>query len=370
MFSNVLIVGGGLAAQRAAETLRARDHRGPIRIVCGEPCAPYDRPPLSKELTAAEFRPPAWYAEKEVELLLDRRAVGLDIAGRQVVTDAGPLSYDSLIVATGAHPRRLPGLSGRPNVFELRTVADAVALRGVLVPGARLAIVGAGFVGQEVAATARGLGVEATLIEAAEVPLAHVLGERLGTWFAALHRAEGVRVELGVTATASSPAGSPVTSLALSDGRSVDVDAVLVAIGVVPETRWLTGTPLADGVVVDEGSRTVLPHVYAAGDVVRGCEHWEPAARLGAAAARSILGLAASPPPPESFWSDQYGLRIHLVGSAAGADSVEIDGTERCFAASLRSRGALIGALLVDRPRELPAWRRRLASTQPERSAA
>ncbi len=374
MLSNVLIVGGGLAAQRAAETLRARDHRGPIRIVCAEPCAPYDRPPLSKELTATGFRPPSWYAENEVELLLGRRAAGLDLAGRRVVTDDGALSYDSLIVATGAHPRRLPGLAGRPNVFELRSVADAVALRSVLVPGARLAIVGAGFVGQEVAATARGLGVDVTLIEAADVPLAHVLGPRLGGWFAELHRAEGVRVELGAGVETALPAvaGAPVRSLVLADGRSLEVDAVLVAIGVVPETRWLAGTPLAGGVVVDAGARTVVPHVLAAGDVVRGCEHWEPAARLGAAAARSILGLPVAPAPPESFWSDQYGLRIHLVGSAVGADAIEFDGAGRSFAAALYRRGALVGALLVDRPRELPVWRRRLADalSQPERNAA
>jgi 3-phenylpropionate/trans-cinnamate dioxygenase ferredoxin reductase component len=372
--SSVLIIGGGLAAQRAAETLRARDHHGPIRVVCGEPEPPYDRPPLSKELAAAPFRPPDWYAERDVELLLGRRAARLEVAASRVLLEDGEaLGYDELIVATGARARRLPTFAGRPNVHVLRTLADAHGLRAVLGPGVRLAIVGAGFVGQELAATARGLGADVTLIEAADVPLAHVLGPRLGGWFAGLHREEGVRVELGAAVAEALPAvaGAPVSELVLADGRRVAADVVLVAIGVVPETRWLAGSPLTgDGVAVDDGARTVIPHVYAVGDVVRGCEHWEPAARLGAAAARSILGLPAAPPVPESFWSDQYGVRIHLVGEAAGADAVEVDGAGRDFTAQLRRRGALIGALLVGRPRELPHWRRRLAQPLEERSAA
>lgn len=372
--SSVLIVGGGLAAQRAAETLRARDHRGPIRVVCGEPVAPYDRPPLSKELRAEPFRPAEWYSEHEIELLLGRRAAGLDVTGRRVRLDDGEsLAYDDLIVATGARPRRLPMFAGRPNVHELRTVADTVALRGALVPGARLAIVGAGFIGQEVAATARGLGVDVTLIEVAPVPLAHVLGEELGAWFASLHRDEGVRLELGVSVVDTRPGavGAPISELVLSDGRVVEADAVLVGVGVAPETRWLAGTPLAERVAVDEAARTVLPRVYAAGDVTGG-QHWEHAARLGAAAARSILGLPAVPAPPSCVWSDQYGVRIHLVGSASGADAVELDGSPaaRDFTAVLRRRGAVIGALLVGRPRELPRWRRQLAQPLETRRAA
>ena len=417
MHQSVLIVGGGLAAQRAAETLRARGHHGPLRVVCAEPVAPYDRPPLSKELLASgegdpAFRPSSWYADHGVELLLGRRAAGLDVARRRVrLEDGEELGYDDLIVATGSRPRRLPALAG-PNVYVLRALADARALRAALLPGARLAIVGAGFVGQEVAATARGLGVDVTLLEAAPVPLAHVLGERLGTWFASLHREEGVRVELGAAVAdalrggppgAAAPGaleagiprvggppvdppsalpsigGAPVEALVLADGRVIAVDVILVGVGVVPETRWLAGSPLAgDGVPVDDGARTVVPHVYAAGDVARPvgrgrCEHWEPAARMGAAAARSILGLPPAAASPESFWSDQYGLRIHLVGEAAGADAIEVDGDlgARDFTAVLRRRGALVGALLVGRPRELPTWRRRLAAeARPERIAA
>jgi 3-phenylpropionate/trans-cinnamate dioxygenase ferredoxin reductase subunit len=392
MSGGVLIIGGGLAAQRAVETLRARGHHGPIRVVCGEPVAPYDRPPLSKELLASPdgvdvgFRSLDWYSEAGVELLLGRRAGALDVGrSRVMLEDGGELGYDSLVVATGSHPRRLPWLAGRPNVHVLRTLADARALHAALVPGARLAIVGAGFVGQEVAATARRLGVDVTMIEGRSAPLEHVLGPELGRWFGELHRAEGVRLELDTAVASASPevAGAPVRSLVLRDGRSIEADVVLVAIGVVPETRWLARSPLAgDGVAVDAGGRTVVPGVYAAGDVARPtdavsgarirCEHWEPAARMGAAAARSILGLAPAAAPPASFWSDQYGLRIHLVGEAVGADSVSIDGSpeDRDFTAVLHRHGAPIGALLVDRPRELPAWRRRLAADVPERSAA
>jgi NADPH-dependent 2,4-dienoyl-CoA reductase/sulfur reductase-like enzyme len=336
--------------------------------------APYDRPPLSKELRAEPFRPAGWYEEQDVELLLGRRAAALDVRARRVcLEDGAELEYDDLIVATGARPRRLPMFAGRPNVHALRTVADTDGLRGSLVPGARLAIVGAGFIGQEVAATARRLGVEVTLIEAAEVPLAHVLGARLGSWFADLHRAEGVRLELGVSVAEALPAvaGAPVSSLVLSDGRVVDADAVLVGVGVAPETRWLAGTPLADGVAVDDGARTIVPHVYGCGDVTGG-QHWELAARHGAAAARSILGLPVAAAPPSSVWSDQYGVRIHLVGSAAGADAVEIDGSPdaRDFTAVLRRHGVVTGALLVGRPRELPRWRRQLAQPEVTRRAA
>jgi 3-phenylpropionate/trans-cinnamate dioxygenase ferredoxin reductase component len=372
--SRILIAGGGLAAQRAAETLRARGHDGAIRVICAEPVAPYDRPPLSKELVGTPFRPDGWYAKAGVELLLGRRACALDVRARRVTLDRGSEAYEALVVATGARPRRLPALAGRPNALELRTVADAARLRSVLVPGARLAIVGGGFVGLEVAATARRLGVSVTVIEAAEAPLARVLGPPLGGWFAALHRDAGVRVELGAGVEAALPAvaGAPVSSLVLVDGRSVEADVVLSAVGVVPETRWLAGSRLAGNrVAVDECGRTVVPGVRAAGDVVGG-DHWEPAARLGAAAARSILGLDMAPVPPASFWSDQYGIRIQLVGSAAGADAVELDGSldDRSFTAALWRRGVLCGALLVGRPRDLPTWRRRLADAAIERKAA
>jgi 3-phenylpropionate/trans-cinnamate dioxygenase ferredoxin reductase subunit len=329
-----------------------------------------------QELVATPFRPAKWYAENDVELLLGERAVALDAGSRRVALAGGEsVAYAALIVATGSRPRRLPALAGRPNVHELRTAGDASRLRSALVPGARLAIVGAGFVGLEVAAAARALGVDVTLIEAAEVPLAGVLGASLGGWFARLHRSEGVRVLTGAGVLSALPAvaGADVGELVLEDGRVVAADVVLSAVGVVPDTGWLGSSPLAgDRVLVDAGGRTAVPGVWGAGDVTGG-EHWEPAARSGAAAARSILGLPDAAAAPASFWSDQYGIRIHLVGSASGADDVALDGSveERSFTAVLRRRGALLGALLVGRPHELPTWRRRLAAAlEPERKAA
>jgi len=301
--------------------------------------------------------------------MLGRRATGLDAAHRRVLLDGGDaLPYDDLIIATGSRPRTLPGI---PGARVLRTLDDARVLRAALVPGARLAIVGGGFIGQEAAATARSLGCEVAIVEATPALLGHVLGPRLGAWFASLHREEGVRVELG-----AGVADAPPGALVLDDGRRIAADVVLVAVGVTPACEWLTGTALeGPGIAVDARGRTVLPRVYAAGDVTRGCGHWEPAARGGAAAARAILGLPAAPGVPESFWSDQYGVRIQLAGSGRGADTVAIDGdmAARDFTAVLRRGHVPVGALLVGRPAELPIWRRRLASagtTNHERSAA
>ena len=307
----MLIVGGGLAAQRAAETLRRRGHDGPILMLCAEARAPYDRPPLSKELLAGgggheqvALRPAAWHAEHDVTLLTGEAAVSLDFATRRVVTARGRrLDAQHVMIATGSAPRALPLLDGYSNVHTLPTLGDAAALRAAIAPGTRLAIVGAGFIGQEVAATARGAGAEATLIEALPVPLLRMLGPRLGGWFAGLHRDHGVDVALGVSVSAVHGAGR-VEALELADGRLVRCDAVLVGVGVAPATSWLRGTPLGGGPIsVDELGRTVLPGVYAAGDVAatpapggghERCEHWEAANSRAAATATARSSLPAS----------------------------------------------------------------------------
>ena len=392
MNDTVLIVGGGLAAQRAAETLRRRGHNGPIQMLCAEPLAPYDRPPLSKELLAGHgghadvaLRPPHWHGDHDVELLIGEAAVSLDPSTRRVVTTRGRrLGAQHVLIATGSEPRVLAQLDGYSNVHTLRTLADAAALRAVIAPGARLAIVGAGFIGQEVAATARSAGAHATLIEALPVPLLRLLGPRLGEWFAGLHRDQGVDVALGVSVAAVHGAGR-VDALALADGRLVRCDAVVVGVGVAPVTGWLRGTPLANGSIpVDDLGRTELPGVYAAGDVAampgpdgghERCEHWEAAVRGAVAAAHGILGLDPPPRPVPGFWSDQYGLRIQLVGRPAGADAISIDGDldGRSFAARFLHRGRPVAALLVDRAAELAHHRRQIQAgihTEYEREAA
>jgi 3-phenylpropionate/trans-cinnamate dioxygenase ferredoxin reductase component len=383
----VVIAGGGLAAQRCAETLRRCGYEGRIRIVGDEPLPPYDRPPLSKDVLARTidpgslpYRQPNWYAEHQVELLLGRRAVALEPSMQLVQTaDGEGLHYEKLLIATGSAPRRLPGAEGFDNVHVLRTIAEARALSAALVPGARLIVVGAGFIGQEVAATARSLGVDVTVVEAAGAPLAAILGEGLGGWFAALHREEGVRMLVSTTVSEFRGRDS-VEEIRLGDGRRLPCDVVVLGIGVTPATSWLRRSGLPkDGVPVGPGGQTALPHVYAAGDAslpfderlqahVRS-EHWESAARTGAEAARAMLGLELRPVSPSSFWSDQYGLRIQYVGHAQGADKIEIDGQlpERDFTAVFSSGGSPVGALLVGRPQELPRLRRLIELGAPVR---
>jgi NADPH-dependent 2,4-dienoyl-CoA reductase/sulfur reductase-like enzyme len=379
--NGVLIVGGGLTAQRCAETLRRRGYEGTVRMVCAEPDPPYDRPPLSKELLAGAveeatvaYRPAWWYEEMQVELLLGVRAEALDPAARTVTLDSGvELGYEKLLIATGGAARRLPFLGGFENVHALRTLADARRLRGELVPGARLTIVGAGFIGQEVAATARKLGVEVTMIEALPAPLAPILGEELGTWFAELHRGEGVRVLTSAMLESARGRNGRVTELTLAGGESVACDAALVGVGTAPATEWLRGSGLDEKEVrTDSSGRTCLPCVFAAGDASvpfdprfgnhARTEHWDAAAWQGAAAAKAMLGEYPGTPPLPSFWSDQYGLRIQYVGHAHHSDAVVVEGEpgERDFEATFTRSGVPVAGLTVGRPRAIPALKKRI----------
>lgn len=377
----VLIVGGGLAAQRCAEMLRRRGYEGPVRMVCAEPDPPYDRPPLSKELLAGSaeedsvaYRPVWWYEEKGIELLLGARAEGLDPATRTVRLDSGAeLGYGQLLIATGSAARELPFLRGFANVHSLRTLADARRLREELAPGAHLAVVGAGFIGQEVAATARRLGLEVTMIEALEAPLAPILGAELGAWFAELHRGEGVRVLTGAVLESARGRAGRLEELVLADGQRIACDAAVVGVGTAPATAWLAGSGLDEkGVRTDTAGRTALPGVFAAGDASvpfdprfgnhARTEHWDAAAWQGAAVARAMLGEYPGPPPLPSFWSDQYGLRIQYLGHAHHADGVEIvgDPAGRDFEAVFTRGETPVAGLTVGRPRAIPALKKRI----------
>jgi len=377
-----VIAGGGLAAQRCAETLRRRGYEAPVRVICAEAEMPYDRPPLSKDMAAGDadgeavrFRDAGWYRDNEVELLLGLRAAGLDAEARRVELDDGnSLDYDELLIATGAAPRRLPMLAGYENAFSLRTLADAGRLREELRPGSHLAIVGAGFIGQEVAATARKQGVEVTIIEALDLPLAGILGVTVGRWIVDLHRDEGVRVLTGAMLESAGGNGR-VEQLTLAGGARLDCDAVVVGVGVAPAAEWVAGSGLdPGGIETDSDGRTGIPHVYAAGDVARPfdprlfdhvrTEHWDAASRQGVAVATAILGGVPRPPALPSFWSDQYGLRIQYVGHAEGADEARISGdpVERDFHVLYQRAGRPVAALSVDRPRELASMRRLIES--------
>jgi NADPH-dependent 2,4-dienoyl-CoA reductase/sulfur reductase-like enzyme len=392
--AGVVIVGGGLAAQRASETLRRDGYDGALRVIAREPHTPYDRPPLSKEFLAGEvderaleFRPQPWYGEHDVELLLGERATGLDAPRREVqLAGGGRVAFEQLLIATGGAPRRLAGTERYENVYELRTRDDARALREALFTRPRLAVIGAGFIGQEVAATAKRLGATVTIIEAAPTPLAGILGPRLGEWFADFHRREGIKLVLSAR-IARFHGARAVEAVELQHGRRIECDLLVVGIGTEPATSWLRDSALDQGGVrVDAAGRTAIPGIFAAGDVsaqfepcrngyVR-TEHWEAAAHQGASAARAMLGLQTPAAAPPSFWSDQHGVRIQFVGDTYGADRLEIGGqpAARDFTALFTHNDRPVAALLVGRPSALPELRQLIhdaASTNNQhRSAA
>jgi NADPH-dependent 2,4-dienoyl-CoA reductase/sulfur reductase-like enzyme len=376
-----VIAGGGLAAQRCAETLRRLGYEGPVRIVCAEAHRPYDRPPLSKEVLGEEqaevavesvsFRSQQWLDERSIEVLEGASASALDAGEhRLALADGSSLDYEHLVIATGSRPRMLEPFARFSNVSVLRTIEDSLLLRGLLERGAHLAIIGAGFIGQEVAAAARKRGLGVTVVEAAPLPMHGLLGSEIGGWFAALHREEGVDLVLGQTA-AQIHGGDRVEAITLDDGRRIEADHVLVGVGVAPDVAW-TGIE-AGGVPVDAGGRSEWPDVYAAGDAAAFYDpflgrhalsgHWESAGRQGAAVAHSITASEAPRPALSSFWSDQYGMRIQYLGHAALADSVEIDGDlgARDFVALYVRSGEPVAALIVGRPRALGELRERLA---------
>jgi 3-phenylpropionate/trans-cinnamate dioxygenase ferredoxin reductase subunit len=375
----IAIAGGGLAGQRCVEALRRAGYERAIRVVCSEPHRPYDRPPLSKELLTdsaydAElpYRSVDWYREQAVDLLMGVSATGLDPAARRLALSNGSaLRFEQLLIATGGRPRTLPILAGHDNASVLRTLDDARRLREVLASKGRLVVIGAGFIGLEIAATARRLEVEVTLVEAGSCPLASVLGAELGGWFARLHEAEGVDVRTEVTVERVSSSGL-IRALRLSNGSVVAADHVVVGTGIVPDVSWLadSGLDVSRGVPVDVHGRTAIENVFAAGDAAatfdEGCgrhipgSHWEAAGRQGARAARAMLGLDPGAVPLTSFWTDQYGLRIQYVGKGHRADSIEIygDPESRSFSAVFFRAGRAVAALLVNRPRCLPAARK------------
>jgi 3-phenylpropionate/trans-cinnamate dioxygenase ferredoxin reductase subunit len=375
--TGVVIAGGGLAAQRCAETLRRLGYEGAVRIVCAEPHHPYDRPPLSKELLGEEqadpvpFRSPEWLEERAIEVLEGTTASAFDADARRLsLADGSSRDYEHLVIATGSRPRMLEPFARFSNVSVLRTIEDSLLLRGLLERGAHLLIVGAGFIGQEVAAAARKRGLAVTVVEAAPLPMHGVLGSEIGGWFAALHREEGVDLVLGQTA-AQIHGGDRVEAVTLDDGRRIEAEHVLIGVGVTPDVGW-TGIE-AGGVPVDVGGRSEWPDVYAAGDAAAFYDpflgrhalsgHWESAGRQGAAVAHSITGSEPPRPALSSFWSDQYGMRIQYLGHAALADALEVDGdlAARDFVALYTRSGEPVAALIVGRPRALGELRERLA---------
>lgn len=372
-----VIIGAGVAGVAAAATLRDEGFDGRVVLVGGEPHAPYDRPPLSKALlqgaqspAAIELRPERFYTEAEIDLRLGTEVTRLLPAERRVVLATGEtLHADKVLLCTGGVPRRLdvPG-ADLEGVHYLRSLDDALALRDALGAGVEVVIVGAGWIGAEVAASARELGCAVTLLEIEPVPFARAVGAEIGHVYAQLHRDRGVDLRTGL-GVARFEGGDRVRAVVTSDGRAVPADVVVVGVGMAPATGLAedAGLAVAGGIVVDEYGETSVAGVYAAGDVAN-CvdaragrhvrrEHWQHAQRHAASTAKSMLGRRQPYGEVPWFWSDQYGINLQVAGDPAAADEVvrRGDAEDLCFAAFHLLEGRLVAAVGVNCPRDVRA---------------
>jgi NADPH-dependent 2,4-dienoyl-CoA reductase/sulfur reductase-like enzyme len=336
----IVIVGAGHAGGRAAEALRAAGFAGPVTLLGEERHPPYERPPLSKELLEgavpvekAYLHPASWYEEARIALRLGARVAAIDRGAQRVrLEDGTSLPYAGLLLATGARPRRLPIPGGDgPRVHYLRVIEDSLALRAQLVPGRRLAVIGAGFIGLEVAAVARKRQCAVTVLELAPEPLGRVAAAPLGAYFGALHRRHGVDLLTGVAIEAIEAQGDGVTLVA-KDGATFAADLVAVGIGAEPNTELAAAAGLAvdDGVVVDEWGRSSDERIFAAGDVTRHrnpllgrhirLEAWQNAQNQAIAVAKVMAGGREPFAEVPWFWSDQYDVNLQTAGVAEGWD--------------------------------------------------
>jgi len=344
----VVIAGAGLAGAKAAETLREEGYDGRIVLLGAERRRPYERPPLSKEYLRGEVglekvyvHDEGFYDDAAIELRLGETVESIDAAGAAVVLAGRErVPYDRLLLATGARPRRLvlPGAE-LDGVCELRTLAHSDALRERLQAGGRVAIVGGGWIGCEVAASARSMGLEVTIVEPLDLPLQRTLGPQLGAFYRDLHTAHGVRMLLGhgVAAFEGKPGGA-MDAVRTDDGTRVECDFAVVGVGVIPrdEIAGRSGIETADGILVDECLETSAHNVFAAGDVARAyhplldrslrVEHWATALHQGAAAARNMLGAEVAYDRLPYFFSDQYDVGMEYTGHATEWDDVVIRG--------------------------------------------
>jgi 3-phenylpropionate/trans-cinnamate dioxygenase ferredoxin reductase subunit len=390
--TDVLIVGGGLAGARCAEGLRALGYRGRVVVLGDEPRPPYERPALSKAVLTeghghAELRLRAeeFWVARGIELVPGSPVHEVHLGGRVARSGSRRLGFDRLVLASGLRARRLPTVPVGSGVHVLRTLGDAEALRDDLAPGARLAIVGAGFVGFEVASSALALGVRVTVIEPAAAPFAATLGPELGAHLAARARTWGVELRLGrqVAGLETGGDGRP-RALVLDDGERCDCDVVVVAVGTVPNTELVHGQlPLADdgGVATDAAGRTAMADVFACGDVasrLRGdgrgrvrLEHWSAAATSARAVAAAIAGVPVPDGGPPFFWSDQFGWRLQAVGLPSGRLEVEVTAGDEGLVALYRDGdGRLAAAVVVNRPAALAAARAELTATTIRQASA
>lgn len=368
-----VVVGANLTGGAAVQTLREEGFDGRVVLVGEEPHLPYERPPLSKEYLRGEqelekgfLRPASWYGENEVEARLGVRVVTLEAAERAVeLSDGDRIEADAILLATGGRPRTLAG-EPSDRVLYLRTIEDADRIKPYLAPGKRLVIVGAGFIGAEVAASARTLGADVTVLEYLDVPLMRALGAEMGAVYGEIHREHGVdlRTGEGVESVEETADGVVVRT---SAGAAIEGDAVVVGVGIQPnaELAEAAGLEVENGVVVDEFCRTGAAGIFAAGDVANHhhpvfgrrirVEHWDNALKQGAAAARNMVGKEEAFDDPHWFWSDQYEHNLQYGGFAAEWDEIAVRGSiqARNFAAFYLRDGVLLAALGLNRGKDV-----------------
>jgi NADPH-dependent 2,4-dienoyl-CoA reductase/sulfur reductase-like enzyme len=382
---HVAVIGASLAGLSAARALRAQGFDGTLSIIGAETQRPYDRPPLSKEFLAGAVTVDDLALERADEDLsadwrLGVRAERLDAAAGEVyLSDGGRLSADGIVLATGASARRWPGPQPRTGVHVLRTLDDALALRAELVAGTRLVVIGAGFIGAEVASTAVALGAYVTVVEVAPTPLSGPLGVQMGALVAGLHSSHGVTLHCGIGVTALLGADR-VTGVRLTDGRQVPADVVVIGVGATPNVGWLqdSSLDLTNGVHANAAGVTSIVTIVAVGDCSawlqphtgehRRIEHWMAAQSRPAIAVKALLAGPSHYEPVRErapyFWSDQYGVRIQFAGHCRVDDDVTIEigaADEASFLAVYRRAGEPVAVLGVDQVREFTRWRRQLS---------
>lgn len=376
-----VIVGAGQAGANAAAELRRQGFAGRVLLVGDEAHAPYERPPLSKDVllrpqeTRCAVHPDRFYDDQDIELQLGVAGAVPDAGARTLTLGNGEtIAYDKLLIATGARARRLPLLDALgPNVHTLRTLDDARQLAGKLQPGRRIVLVGAGVIGLELASSAVDLGAQVTVIEATPAAMGRCAPPLLGAFLCDVHRGRGVtlRFGTGIASAVREQGEQDEIVLTLEDGTRIAGDAVIYGIGVEPDTALAQAAGLAidNGVVIDAQCRTPDPHIYAAGDVAsrfdaasgrhQRRETWENAQQQGIAAARAMLGLAPEPESAPWFWTDQCGLNVQFVGDMAAPEWI-VRGelaAPPCVLFGLDGEGALVGAVTVNLGREMRSAR-------------
>jgi NADPH-dependent 2,4-dienoyl-CoA reductase/sulfur reductase-like enzyme len=379
----IVIVGGGLAAARTAEQLRRSEYTGAITIISDEDHLPYDRPPLSKEVLRAEtddvtLKPAEFYQDNNITLRLGSAVQSVDSAAKSVkLADGSEVAYDQLVIATGLVPKRIRSFPDLPGIRVLRSYDESMALRADAGSARRAVVVGAGFIGCEVAASLRKLGVDVALVEPQPTPLASVLGETIGALVTRLHQAEGVDVRCGVGVT-EVRGTDKVEQVVLGDGTELDADLVVVGIGSHPAVEWLDGSGIAldNGVVCDEVGRTNVADVWAIGDVaswrtavgdqVR-VEHWSNVAEQARVLVPALLGQEASPVSSVPyFWSDQYDVKIQCLGEPEADDTVHVvEDDGRKFLAFYERDGVLVGVVGGGMPGKVMKVRSKIAAGAP-----